>query len=178
MGDQIILKHINEAVQNIRAVTLDEMEIELRLNRHLDQATFKQLEQRLAGGKWESVADSVVTDRVVGDARITDGTRAIRKRRITMTDAGMYRVVTSQEQPTAVPLATAAHTLERVKHRRERMFWGWKLSTTVVNPGSPTPGYECELELHTPDLVRRPYNLLAAVGAKIMDDVVQMVMDP
>lgn len=176
MGDQIILKHINEAVQNIRTVTLDQMEIELRLNKQVDRASFESLEQRLAGGKWESVTDTVTTDRVVGDARITDGTRAIRKRRISMTDAGMYRVVTSQEQPIAVPLATTTHTLVRVKHRRERLFWGWKLAMTVINPDSASPGYECELELNTPDLVRRPYNLLASTGAKIMDEVVQMLM--
>lgn len=175
MADQIILKHINEAVQNITTVTLDQLEIELRLNKHLDRPAFEKLEKTVANGKWESEEVTRTVDKVVGDVRITDGTKAIRKKRVSMTDAGMYRVVTSHEQPVAVPPSVKDHSILRVKHRREWTFWGWKLALTRINPDTASAGYECELELIAADLVRRPYNLLAQTGAKIMDDILQMM---
>lgn len=175
MADQIILKHINEAVQNIGTITLDQLEIELRINRTLDRATFEKLEKAVANGKWETEESTETVDKVVGDVRITDGTRAIRKKRVSMTDAGMYRVVTSHEQPVAIPPAVKGHSIQRTKHRREWSFWGWKLSLTRVNPETAAAGYECELELIAADLVRRPYNLLAQTGAKMMDDILQMM---
>lgn len=172
-GDQVILKHINEAIQMINTVNLDQLEIELRLNKHLTKDDFERLERKLAQANWEATNDTCTTDKMIGEARVTDQAHAIRKRRISTTDLGTFRVVTSHEQPIPLPPDTGC-SLTRVKQRRERCFWGWKLSLTVINPQSKSPGYECEVELDASYLVRRPHNLLAKVGAGLMGDVVAL----
>ena len=174
MADQVILKHINEAIQKINSVNLDQLEIEMRLNKHVNKEAFNKLEEKLKQGKWENVVDTASTDKMVGEARITDNAFAIRKHRLCSTDVGGFRVITSHEQPIPVPPETGC-SLTRTKHRRERHFWGWKLSLTVINPQCTSPGYECEVELDTSYLVRRPHNLLAKVGAGLMEDVCRML---
>ena len=171
MADQVVLKHIREAVHQS---PLHQLEIELRLNRQLTRATFDALEDRLATATWDAVRDTRTTDETVGDVRVTDGTVAVRKRRVAMTDAGDFRVVTSQELTVPMPKSVGTG-FSRVKQRRERDFWGWKLSLTVVNPDDAHPSFEVEVELDPFYLVRRPPERLAEAGARLMEDVVGML---
>lgn len=176
MGDAVILKHIREC----RGVgPLDQLEIELRLNRQLTNAAFCHLERQLASAKWDSQRDVECTDRIHGDIRITDSNTAMRKRRIQVTDAGHYRVVTSQEQPIPLPPNPAGVAYVRHKRRRERRFWGWIVSLTEINPEDLSKAsYEVEVELDVLFLVRRPPELLAKVGAGLMEDIYRLTDTP
>jgi len=176
MTDQVILKHIREAVQSVATVPLNQLEIELRLNKRLDKSSLEKLEHVLASSqKWESVTDTVTKDRMVGDIRVTDNTLSVRKRKLSTTDVGNFRVVTSHEQPTPLPKSQQSQSdFQRLKHRRERTFWGWKLAVTVINPG-PSVTYEVEVELDYRYLVRRPFDLLAKAGACLMEDVIRII---
>lgn len=170
---QVILKHIREAVG---VIPLHELEIEIGLNFALGKKEFDRLESKLSRGKWDEVSEEVTRDTFIGSIRVShsgSATTAITKSRNQMTDVGVLRVKTSHEKPVPVPEEGQVQ-LVREKHRRTRTFWGWKLCTTIVNPSSNAQ-YEVELELDWKFLVRRPYELLATVGAQIMHDVVSMV---
>ena len=170
MADQILLKHLREAIGKI---PLQQLEIELRLNRQLTLEMFQRLEAHLNSyGQWESVTETKTCDRTAGGVRVTED-RAIRKRRVAVSDAGEFRIATCQEEPVPVP-AQLQEAFTRHKWRKEREFSGWKLATTVVNPDSPHPGYEVEVELDVLWLVRRPLEVLANTGCSLMDDVVRL----
>ena len=172
--DQVVLKHMREAVGH---VPLQELEIELRLCRHVDEVAFRRLERTLSNSKgWEAVQDTSSTDVTVNDVRVTDGKSAIRKRRLAVTDVGDFRVCTCQEERVPLPTETGNAVFRRAKQRRERHFQGWKLALTVINPNSENPGYEIEVELNNLWLVRRPQEILAQTGTRLVTDVLQMLV--
>ena len=171
MADQIILKHIREAVGKVQ---LHELEIELRLNGTLTEKQFQEVERRLSSAKWDHCTYTESSDAMVGNVRVTTTDKcrfAIQKDKVQVTDTGPFRVITSLERRVNVPTGNCDASMIRHKKRKELSHWGWKLSLTVVN-GSM---YEIEVELDSTYLVRRPYDLLAQAGAKLMTDVVEML---
>lgn len=167
MADQVVLKHIREARGE---VPLDQLEIELRLNKPLTRAAFDNLNDALSTAKWERESSVESTDCMFGDVRVTDGKTAIRKHRLQLTDAGKFRVATCREQPVPLPTGQAAGMVRR-KKRHERHHWGWVIHTTEVTSGSEPPHFEVEVELDVLYLVRRPVELLAQVGTGLMEDI-------
>lgn len=178
MAEQVVLKHMREALGQ---VPLQELEIELRLCRQVDGEAFRRLERALASSEaWSRTTDTRTTDVTVKDVRVTDGATAVRKRRLAVTEAGAFRVCTCQEErvPVPAPADGGQAVFTRVKARRERHFQGWKLALTAVNPDSEHPGYEVEAELDNLWLVRRPQEVLAQTGARLMTDVVRLLSGP
>lgn len=176
MADQVVLKHLREAIGR---VPLDRLEIELRMNGQLTEAAFATLERRLASStKWEATVDSTTCDQTVGDVRVTDGTTAVRKRKLATSDCNIFRVVTSDEERVPVPAAplslTGPAAFQRVKVRRVRSFAGWSVVLTKVNPDSERPGFEVEVELDNLWLVRRPLDWLARTGTGLAEDVARL----
>lgn len=170
MADQVVLKHLREAIGR---VPLDRLEIELRMNGQLTEAAFASLERRLASStKWAATADKTTCDQTVGDVRVTDGTTAVRKRKLATSDCGIFRVVTSDEERVPVPSGPA--TFQRIKQRRVRSFSGWSVVLTRVNPDSERPGFEVEVELDNLWLVRRPLDWLARTGTGLAEDVARL----